>query len=84
MSTALKVTCRQCGDVEVPLQGTHLLVAVSPQQPQAQLQFGCPTCGSVGVQPADQRVVSLLLAAGISVVAPRPEADSVGETHTRG
>jgi predicted RNA-binding Zn-ribbon protein involved in translation (DUF1610 family) len=84
MTTALKVTCRQCGDVEVPLQGSHLVVAVSPQQPRAELEFVCPMCGAVGVHSADQRAVSLLLAAGISVVAPRPEPDSVGETQTRG
>jgi ribosomal protein S27E len=82
--TTARVTCRQCGDVEVPIKSGHLVADVSLRESRAALRYECPTCGSVGVQPLEGRAVSLLLSAGISIVAPSSTPDSVGETHTSG
>jgi hypothetical protein len=82
MTTALRVTCGNCGDVEVPLDHGRLVLGLSPRAAAASLQFDCPRCRSVGTESVDERAVGLLLKAGISVVAPSPHQHRVGETQT--
>ena len=84
MTTALRVTCRQCGDVDATIDRGRLVIAASAQEAGAVVQFDCPRCGSLGSGPVDGRAVSLLLAAGITLVAPTAEPHSVGESQTPG
>ena len=84
MTTALRITCANCGDVEVPLERARLVLGLSARTAAASLQYDCPRCGTAGTDGVDERATGLLLKAGISVVAPSPHQHRVGESQTPG
>jgi hypothetical protein len=84
MTTALRVTCRRCGDVDVPIDHGRLVLGLSSDDAAATLQYDCPRCRTTGTEPLGERAVSLLLKAGIAVVAPSPRQHRVGGTPTPG
>jgi hypothetical protein len=70
--TTIKTTCSWCGDVQ--LTPADLALELSPSQEEGSYRFVCPTCATVQRRPANARVVSVLLATGVSyeVVNPDP------------
>jgi|1185.fasta_scaffold13309_1 predicted RNA-binding Zn-ribbon protein involved in translation (DUF1610 family) len=82
MATVLRLTCPQCGDVDVPIDGGRLVI--SGTESGSDLQFDCPRCGAAGVERLDDRAASLLMAAGICMVASSLPQHPVGGTQTSG
>ncbi|HVV37673.1 MAG TPA: hypothetical protein VHC63_13770 [Acidimicrobiales bacterium] len=61
----VRASCPSCGDVELP--GTALHARRCSTTGEGSYSFGCPECGTVVVKPADQRLLDLLVASGISL-----------------
>lgn len=62
--TTIRTTCSLCGEVELlPAELTLELTALSGA---GSYLFDCPTCGDNQRRPANHRVVSILLATGVS------------------
>jgi hypothetical protein len=61
--TTIRTTCRHCGDVE--LTPLDLTLELEPQGDTGQYRFSCPFCDFIQRRPANGRVVSILLAAGV-------------------
>lgn len=62
--TTIKTTCSRCGDVEL---GPHdLQLELDPTERIGTYRFTCPTCLDIQRRPANARVVSVLLATGVS------------------
>lgn len=62
--TTIRTTCTRCGDVELTTNDIGLeLVA---QGSTGSYRFECPFCGVVQRRPANERVVSILLATGVA------------------
>ncbi|HEY7565559.1 MAG TPA: hypothetical protein VIA81_11600 [Acidimicrobiia bacterium] len=70
--TTIKTTCSWCGDVQ--LTPADLSLELTPSQDEGSYRFVCPTCATVQRRPANARVVSVLLATGVSyeVINPDP------------
>jgi hypothetical protein len=70
--TTIKTTCSWCGDIQ--LTPADLALELSPTQDEGSYRFVCPTCATVQRRPANARVVSVLLATGVSyqVINPDP------------
>lgn len=70
--TTIKTTCSWCGDVQ--LTPADLALELTPSQDEGSYRFVCPTCATVQRRPANARVVSVLLATGVSyeVINPDP------------
>jgi hypothetical protein len=70
--TTIKTTCSWCGDVQ--LTPADLALELTPSQDEGNYRFVCPTCATVQRRPANARVVSVLLATGVSyeVINPDP------------
>ena len=79
MTTALRVVCRRCGDVEVPIEHGRLVVSMASTEPGTALQFECPRCSAVGSATIDDRAATLLMSAGIAMVTPTVPQHPVGE-----
>ncbi|MDP8959006.1 MAG: hypothetical protein M3N51_07365 [Actinomycetota bacterium] len=62
--TTIKTTCEYCGDVE--LVPDDLALELDPGQDQGKYRFECPVCARVQRRPANSRVVSILLATGVT------------------
>ncbi len=62
--TTIKTTCDSCGDVE--LRPDQLALELDPHQESGSYRFECPLCGAMQRRPANPRVVSVLLATGVS------------------
>jgi hypothetical protein len=74
MTTDLRVVCRRCGDVDVPIERGRLVVSMASTEPRTELQFECPRCATVGSATIDDRAATLLMTAGVTMVgstAPR-------------
>lgn len=69
--TTIKTTC-QCGDVELNVDEVRL--ELEPSEETGIYLFDCPHCGERVRRPANERVVSVLLASGVAfkVVRPNP------------
>jgi predicted RNA-binding Zn-ribbon protein involved in translation (DUF1610 family) len=61
--TTFRTTCSTCGDVE--LIPSNLALELAPSTDSGQYRFDCPFCGQTEKRPASQRVVNVLLAAGV-------------------
>lgn len=61
----VRASCPQCGDVELP--GSELKARVCETTGEGSYSFACPECETVIVKPADQRLVDLLVASGITL-----------------
>jgi len=62
--TSIRTTCQRCGDVE--LTPADLALQLSPSTGEGTYLFDCPFCGDTQRRPAGHRVVSILLATGVS------------------
>ncbi len=61
--TTIRTTCSDCGDIELTQQ--HLRLELSPEWTSGSYFFVCPYCDHEECRPASQRVVTILLAAGV-------------------
>lgn len=62
--TTIRTTCTTCGDVELTTADVDL--ELSSGAHDGRYRFDCPFCGTTQRRPASQRVVSVLLATGVS------------------
>ena len=62
--TTIRTTCQGCGDVE--LSTGDIALELTGAGDAGSYRFSCPSCSSVQVRPATRRVVSILLATGVS------------------
>jgi len=69
--TTIKTTCSTCGDVE--LTPDDLALELEPSEESGSYRFNCPVCGLVERRPANARVVSVLLATGVTYEVIRPD-----------
>ncbi|MEY2467777.1 MAG: hypothetical protein QOF21_475 [Actinomycetota bacterium] len=63
----VRASCPACGDVELP--GTGLKARICETTGEGSYTFTCPECITVVVKPADQRLLDLLVASGISLIS---------------
>jgi hypothetical protein len=66
MATVIKASCHDCGDVELAVR--DLEVRVCTTDAQGAYVFRCPSCLMSVAKPAEQRVVEMLVASGVSLV----------------
>ncbi len=62
--TTIRTTCSRCGDIE--LTPRDLKLELSPDSGTGSYVFACPYCSESERRPASQRVVSILLATGVT------------------
>jgi len=62
--TTIRTTCDRCGDVELTTADIALELASSGTT--GSYRFDCPFCTMVQRRPANNRVVSILLATGVA------------------
>lgn len=62
--TTIKTTCKECGDVE--LAPRDLVLELDRTESKGSYRFACPECGDTQRRPANFRVVSALLATGVT------------------
>ncbi len=73
MTTVIKASCHDCGDVELGV--TELSVRVCTAATQSSYVFRCPSCQMSVSKPAEQRIVDLLVASGVELVEWRLPAE---------
>lgn len=61
--TTIRTTCSRCGDVELTVSDISLELAAGAGT--GRYVFECPFCESMEHRPANERVVSILLATGV-------------------
>lgn len=61
----VRASCPACGDVE--MAGTAISAMLCISTAEGSYAFQCPSCADPVVKPADQRVLELLVASGISL-----------------
>ncbi len=64
--TTIKTTCSACGDVE--LAAEDLVLELTPLEASGRYVFDCPFCESTQHRPANERVVAILLAIGVTYI----------------
>ncbi|MGH9052640.1 MAG: hypothetical protein ACRDWX_06475 [Acidimicrobiia bacterium] len=81
--TTIKTTCEFCGDVE--LVPEDLSLDLDPARDRGSYHFQCPLCVRRQFRPANSRVVSILLATGVSyrVSGDRPITEAEIESFSR-
>lgn len=79
VATTVRVTCAQCGAVEVPIDAAQLVMAVDGPDTRNTLMFGCPDCGTSASQRVTERGTRLLSSAGVVLMAP--DASAVESEH---
>jgi hypothetical protein len=62
--TTIKTTCSRCGDIH--LTPGDLALELSPTSDEGSYRFTCPMCDLPQRRPANARVVSVLMATGVS------------------
>ncbi|MFQ5554569.1 MAG: hypothetical protein ACE5GC_04265 [Acidimicrobiia bacterium] len=62
--TTIRTTCSKCGDVE--LTTSDICLELVAHGSTGSYRFECPFCGVVQRRPANDRVVSILLATGVT------------------
>ena len=62
--TTIRTTCSRCGDVELTTGDIGLELSATGST--GNYRFDCPLCGDTQRRPANHRVVSILLATGVS------------------
>jgi len=76
--TTIRTTCGRCGDVE--LTTSDLRLELVADTGTGNYYFTCPFCEDVQHRPANDRVVSILLATGVEYrVLPSEEPISEAE-----
>jgi hypothetical protein len=61
--TTIRASCPSCGDVELTIR--DVTVRVSAIDARGSYAFRCPSCAIYVTKPADERIVELLLSAGV-------------------
>lgn len=62
--TTIRTTCELCGDVELTTSDIALELIGSGDE--GTYRYTCPSCRTIQRRPASARVVSILLATGVS------------------
>ena len=62
--TTIKTTCGRCGEIHLTPEEVEL--ELRPGGREGNYHFKCPTCDKLQRRPANSRVVSVLLATGVS------------------
>ena len=62
----IKASCQDCGDIEVTSSELQVLICLDTGD--STYSFLCPSCRLIVNKPAEQRVVELLVSAGVRVV----------------
>ncbi|MDH3426361.1 MAG: hypothetical protein OEM22_06785 [Acidimicrobiia bacterium] len=75
--TTIRTTCTSCGDIE--LTHNNLRLELTPEWTSGSYCFTCPYCSKEESRPASQRVVTILLAAGV-VYEVMDEETPISET----
>jgi hypothetical protein len=78
--TTIKTTCASCGDVE--LGPEDLSLELDPSKNSGSYRFFCPACNTLQRRPANARIVSVLLATGVSYEVLQPEPITEQEIDT--
>ena len=65
MATMIRASCNECGDVELTTRDVHVRVCLHTDD--STYIFRCPSCQVPVVKPAEQRIVDLLVASGVSL-----------------
>jgi predicted RNA-binding Zn-ribbon protein involved in translation (DUF1610 family) len=63
--TNIRTNCPRCGEVE--MEASVVLLTVDEASGEGSYSFVCPDCLEVVEKPADQKIVTLLLSAGVEV-----------------
>lgn len=66
MGTTIKATCPTCG--EVSLESTDIILRIT-QKTSGTYAFICPQCRRSVTKPADDRIIRLLMSAGVEPLA---------------
>ncbi|HWC24007.1 MAG TPA: hypothetical protein VG502_17055 [Flexivirga sp.] len=75
MANIITTSCEWCGDIELAA-GTALIDIPVRARDDTTIRFTCPHCNRTGSQQVPERVVMLLLRAGVQVsVGPEQESD---------
>jgi hypothetical protein len=69
--TTIKTTCRECGDIQLTTADIEL--RLEPSRREGVYAFTCPACGQEQDRPANDRVVSVLLATGVNFTVMHPD-----------
>lgn len=74
--TTIKTTCGRCGDIH--LTPDDVALELRPGGQEGDYRFTCPSCTEQQRRPANSRVVSVLLATGVTfeVINPDPITES--------
>lgn len=62
--TTIKTTCDHCGEVRIG--PTDIALELGTSEASGTYRFVCPSCFAIQRRPATPRVVSILLATGVS------------------
>jgi predicted RNA-binding Zn-ribbon protein involved in translation (DUF1610 family) len=73
--TNIRTNCPRCGEVE--MEAAVVLLTVDEASGEGSYSFVCPECLEVVEKPADQKIVTLLLSAGVEVHRSTQEAEIV-------
>jgi hypothetical protein len=65
VATRIRASCADCGDVELRVDDVHVRLCADDNA--GSYVFRCPRCDMAVVKDAEQRVVDLLLASGVSM-----------------
>lgn len=84
--TTIRVSCPQCGAVDLAPTDVQLTVVRgedTPVGPESHYSFHCPTCADDIAKPADERIARLLTTGGVHMEvrgAPSPYHPSAQRT----
>ena len=67
MATRIRASCEECGDVELRVDDVTVRVCIDDDA--GSYVFRCPSCDMSVVKDAEPRVVELLVASGVEMVA---------------
>lgn len=73
MSTIIRTTCPDCGDVTLGPEDV-VARATTPDRHEGSYTFTCPSCGQSVTRAADDRALALLSQAGVALHTPPAEA----------
>jgi len=79
--TTIRTTCNRCGDVELTTHDIGL--ELTPERSTGSYRFECPFCSSMQRRPANHRVVSILLATGVSYEVVPHQSEFITEEEIR-
>ena len=75
--TTIRTTCNRCGDVE--LTTSDIGLELTAERSTGSYRFECPFCSSIQRRPANHRVVSILLATGVTFEFVTPDTETITE-----